>query len=464
MPFSIQKLLDGRWRNNLSLHEKYINSAFSKVLKIIGFDQAYVRGKGAYLYDEKGNRYLDFIGGYGAFNLGRNHPKISAALKELLDLEYPNLVKMDAPLISGLLAQELVKRVPEGLEQVFFANSGAEGVETALKFSRAASKKPRTVFCKGAFHGLTYGALSVNGDEHFREGFGALLPGCTKVPFNDLSALEQELSQGDVGGFIVEPIQGKGVHVPDSEYLPEAQRLCRKYGTYFIVDEVQTGMGRTGKFLALEHWNLKPDLVIISKSLSGGQIPISAVIGRKEVFSKVFNELDRCVVHSTTFGQNAMAMAAGLAALHVLDEEQLVENAANLGERLLRGIEARSTRFELLKGVRGKGLFLGVEFGPPKSLKLRVGWELLHKADAGLFSQAIIMPLLDKHRILTQVAGHNMDVIKLSPPLCLSDKDVDDFLQAFDDVLLSCHRFPGPVWEVGSRLAKHAMKGSSKAA
>jgi len=462
MAFNLAELLKKRQGENYILHDRYINPTFTKVLKIIGFDRVYTKGEGAYLYDAQGNQYLDFISGYGVFNLGRNHPTINEVLKQLLDYGYPNLVKMEAPLISGLLAEELVKKMPTGLDCVFFANSGTEGVETALKFSRAASGRFKTVFVKGAFHGLTYGSLSVNGDEHFREGFGPMLPGCVMVPFNDLEALEKELSSRDVGGFVVEPIQGKGVNLPDANYLPEAERLCRKYGTYFIVDEVQTGMGRTGKFLALEHWNLNPDMVIVSKSLSGGQIPVCAVVGRKQIFLKVFNRLDRCVVHSTTFSQNAIAMAAGLAALHVLEEEKLIENAAKMGDLILKEINARRQKFELLREGRGKGLMIGIAFGAPKSLKLKIAWEILHKADAGLFAQSIIMPLLDKHHILTQVAGHNMDVIKLLPVLSINELDVRRFITAFDDVMEACHRFPGPMWEIGTRLAKHALRGTSK--
>lgn len=462
MVFDLKTLLQQRRGENYSLHDRYINPTFAKVLKIIGFNKCYTKGNGAYLYDAEGNEYLDFICGYGVFNLGRNHPTIHSVLKQYLDLDYPNLVKMDGPLIAGLLAEALVKKMPPGLDTVFFGNSGTEAVETALKFSRAASGKFKTIFTDHAFHGLTYGSLSVNGDEHFREGFGPLLPGCVRIPFNDLGALERELSKKDVGGFIVEPIQGKGVFLGDPNYLPEAQRLCRKYGAYFMIDEVQTGMGRTGRFLALEHWGLEPDMVMVSKSLSGGQVPVSAMVGRREIFLKVFNRLDRCVVHSTTFSQNAMAMAAGLAALHVLEEEKLIENAERMGTLLMTEVEALKGRFELLKDVRGKGLLIGVEFGSPKSLKLKVAWEILHKADAGLFSQAIIMPLLEKHRILTQVGGHNMDVIKLSPALCVTEADIRRFVSAFEDVVAACHRFPGPVWDVGTRLAKHALRGSSK--
>ncbi|MFH1016659.1 MAG: aspartate aminotransferase family protein [Pseudomonadota bacterium] len=458
----LKKLIDSRQGENYTLHERYINPAFAKVLKIIGFDRVYTKGKGSYLWDREGNRYLDFICGYGVFNLGRNHPRIHAVLKEYLDLDYPNLVKMDGPLVAGLLAEALVKRMPKGLDTVFFGNSGAEGIETTLKFSRAATGRFNTLFTEHAFHGLTYGSLSVNGDEHFREGFGPLLPGCDKIAFNDLEALDRALSTKKYGGFVVEPIQGKGIFVPADGYLKEAQRLCRKHGTVFIVDEVQMGMGRTGKFLCLEHWGLEPDMVVLSKSLSGGQVPVSAVIGRRDIFTKVFSRLDRCVVHSTTFGQNAMAMVAGLAALDVLEEEKLIENAAKMGDLLMRELKARIGRFELLKDVRGKGLMIGVEFGEPKSLGLKVAWKLLHKADGGLFTQAIIMPLLEKHHVLTQVAGHNQDTIKLSPPLCITEEDITYFMRAFDAVVAECHKFPGPVWDVGSALARHAMSRGQK--
>ncbi|MCB0308875.1 MAG: aspartate aminotransferase family protein [Bdellovibrionales bacterium] len=458
MSFNIKEIIQSRSGQNYDLHDTYINPSFSKVLKIIGFDRFYSKGKGAYLYDTQGHEYLDFICGYGVFNLGRNHPVINKAIKELLDLDYPNLVKMDAPLLSGLLAEALVKKMPRGIDSVFFANSGAEGVEAALKFARASKKKNKIIYTAHGYHGLTYGALSANGDSHFKEGFGELLDGFVQVPYNDLNALEYELSKKDVAGFIVEPIQGKGLAVPEGDYLLQAQNLCRKHDAHFIVDEVQTGMGRTGKFLALEHWNLEPDIVILSKSLSGGLIPVSAMLGRRDIFNQTFSRLDRCVVHSSTFSQNALAMCAGLAALHVLETEKMAENAEKLGSYLVGELNARKSRFELLKEVRGRGLYLGVEFGPPKSLKLKIGWNLLHKADQGLFSQAIIMPLLDKHKILTQVAGHNMDTIKLSPALCITEKDVNRFLLAFDDVMEACHRFPGPVWEIGTRLARHALK------
>ena len=238
---------------NYDLHSQHVNPANCRTLKTIGFDRCYVRAEGPYLWDTEGTKYLDFLAGYGVFNLGRNHPDVRRVLIDFLNADYPSLVKMEAPLLSGLLAQELKKRMPNQLDMVFFANSGAEGVETAIKYARCATGKPTLVHCQKAFHGLTYGALSLNGDESFREGFAPFLTDCRPIPFDDLPALEAALSKRDVAAFVVEPIQGKGVNVLSPGYLRDAAALCRKHGALFIADEVQTGMGRTGKFLAVEH-------------------------------------------------------------------------------------------------------------------------------------------------------------------------------------------------------------------
>ncbi len=455
--FDLQAAIDRSRRQSLEALEAPINPAFLKAMKIIGFDVRYTRGQGAYLWDDKGNRYIDCLGGYAVFNVGRNHPVIRDALKQAMDADLPNLVKMGVPVLSGILADELVKIAPGDLDRVFFTNSGAEGVETSFKYARAATGRNRIVHCNKGFHGLTLGALSANGGPEFRKGFGDLMP-FTAVPFNDLAALEAELAQGDVAGFIVEPIQGKGVFVADDHYLREARELCHKHGTVFIIDEVQTGFGRTGRMFACEHWNVEPDILITAKGLSGGYVPVGAVLSQKWIHDKVFSSLDRCVVHSTTFGQNELAMAAGLATLHVLREEKIVENADAMGRRLHHRLAALIDKYEMVAEVRGKGLMLAIAFGPPRSMTLKMGWNLLHKLDQSLFCQAVLIPLLQDHRILAQVAGHGLDVIKLIPPLVVNEADVDAIADAFDQVIGACHKFPGPVWEVGKRLSQQALK------
>jgi len=260
--------------------------------------------------------------------------------------------------------------------------------------------------------------------------------------------------------FIVEPIQGKGVNMPDENYLKSAAELCSRYGTLFVVDEIQTGLGRTGRFLAIEHWDVEPDIVLLAKSLSGGHVPVGAVLTKKHIFEKVFDRMDRAVVHGSTFGKNDLAMAAGIATLEVLTSEGLIENAARTGDYLMRGLAAMSARYELLREVRGKGLMIGIEFGSPKSLKLKASWNVLEAASRGLFCQLITIPLFRDHKILSQVAGHASHTIKLLPPLVISSADCDWILNAFDSVIADGHRVPGAIWSLGKTLASHAMRAA----
>ena len=377
----------------------------------------------------------------------------------MLDADLPNLVQMDVSTLAGLLAERLLALVPH-LDKVFFANSGAELVEAAIKFARAATGRSGIAYCSHAFHGLTYGALSLNGDETFRRGFEPLLPDCVCVPFNDLAALDRALSSRRMAAFVVEPIQGKGVILPDDDYLKGVQDLCRRYETLFIADEIQTGIGRTGKFLAGEHWDIEPDMVLLAKALSGGHVPVGAVLTRKWIFDKVFNRMDRAVVHGSTFSKNDLAMAAGIATLEVLKAERVIENAARTGERLIRELAALADNYELLKDVRGKGLMIGVEFGMPTSLKLKASWTMLETASKGLFCQLITIPLFKEHKILTQVAGHGSHTIKLIPSLTLTDEDCDWIVRAFDDVIADSHRM-GAVWSLGKTLVQHAVRASA---
>ncbi len=456
MSFSLKKLIESRWGENYGLHERYVNPQFVKVLRTIGFDKVYRRAEGQYLYDDEGNRYLDLLSGYGVFALGRNHPKIKETIRELLDLDLSHLVQMDCSLLSGLLAEQLISLLDNHWNTVFFTNSGTEAVEGALKFARGATGRSRILYLDHAFHGLTLGSLSANGNREFRDGFGDLLP-ATPIPMNDLETLERELKKKDCAAFLYEPIQGKGVFIPTDSFLPEAAKLCKKYGTLTIADEVQTGLSRTGRWFAFQHWNLEPDLICIAKSLSGGFVPVGAILYRREIYEKIFSRMDRCVVHSNTFGKNNLAMACGLATLEIMRDEKLPEQAARLGDILQAGIQEVGRPYEMFKEVRGRGLMIGIEFQEPKSLKLKAGWKLVHAANKGLFGQMIVVPLMEKHRILTQVAGHDIDLVKLLPPLVINEEDIRHFVSSFDQVVSECHKFPGAAWEVGMTLAKRAL-------
>ena len=455
----IAALFESREGERFSLHTNRLNEQMVRVLRTIGYDVGFCKGRRQYLYDRQEERYLDLLSGFGVFALGRNHPAIRAALKSVLDADLPNLVQMDVSTLAGILAERLLALVPH-LDKVFFANSGAESVEAAIKFARAATGRSGIVYCNHAFHGLTYGALSLNGDETFRNGFEPLLPDCVSIPFNDLTALEQALSSRRMAAFIVEPIQGKGVILPAEGYLKGAEHLCRRYETLFVADEIQSGLGRTGRFLAGEHWGIEPDMVLLAKALSGGHVPVGAVLMRKKIFDKVFNRMDRAVVHGSTFAKNDLAMAAGIATLEVMKSERVIENAARTGERLVRELSALAENYELLKEVRGKGLMIGVEFGAPSSLKLKASWSMLETASKGLFCQLITIPLFKQHKILTQVAGHGSHTVKLIPPLIINDEDCDWIVRAFDDVIADSHR-AGAVWSLGKTLVEHAMRPSA---
>ncbi len=455
MPLDIGRLLREHSGQNYPLHSEHVNPRFARVLRTIGFDRCYESAQGPYLWDAGGRRYLDMISGYGVFALGRNHPDIRKSIADFLALEYPSLVQLEAPLLSGLLARELKKRVPEHLDIVYFTNSGTEGIETAIKFARCATRRPAILHCAAAFHGLTNGSLALNGDATFRDGFGPFLPDCRQIPFNDLGALEQALGSGDVAAFVVEPVQGKGVNIPDAGYLREAARLCHRCGALLVIDEVQTGCGRTGRFLAIEHEeNIEPDILVLSKALSGGYVPVGAVLTRRAIYEAVFSSLERAVVHSSTFGQGSLAMVAGLATLAALDDTGALPNAARVGGLLLARLRELAARFEFLKAARGRGMMIGIELGEPESTGLRSAWALLHKIDASLFPQAVVMPLLDEHQVITQVAGHHLDVIKLLPPLTLTEDDAEYFLQAFCAVMSRLERFPGPAWEVLASMGR----------
>jgi len=456
----IASIIKSRVKETYDLHRQYVNPQFVRVLEVIGFNRNYTSAKGARLTDENGREVLDFLAGFGVFSIGRNHPLVAQVLRDMMENGSPSMVQMDVGTVSGLLAEALARIAPGDLEAVFFTNSGSEGVEGALKFARQATGKSKVVYCDRAFHGLTLGALSVNGNEEFRGRNEPLLPGCIPVPFNDLDALESVLSGRDVAAFIVEPIQGKGVFIPDDDYLPGVRRLCDEYGALLIADEVQTGLGRTGRMFALDHWDVVPDLLVVSKALSGGYIPLGAIITKREIHSKVFDSMDRCFAHSNTFGQNDLAMAAGLATLHVLEQENLIERSARMGKYLMNGLEELAGRYELLHEIRGKGLMIGIQFGAPESFTLKTGWKLLHKMNEELFCQMITIPLLEKHNILTQVAGHGLDTVKILPPLIIDNADADCFLEAMDKVLKDAHKFPGSAWttvkNLGLRTAKTA--------
>jgi ornithine--oxo-acid transaminase len=447
----VAEILSSRSGEEMSLNERFLNPQMGRILRTLGFDKVWKGGEGAHLIDSDGERYLDLFGGYGVFAIGRNHPEAIAAIEEVMEARTGNLPQLGVTLLSGVLAEQLLERSPASVGAMVPANTGTEAVEAAIKLARAATGRPRVLYAEHAFHGLTLGSLSINGNDEFRAGFGPFLPGCDPVAFGDLSGLEQQLAAGDVAALVLEPIQGKGVNLPPDGYLQGAQKLCRDAGTLFVCDEVQTGIGRTGRFLALEHWSLEPDMICLSKALSGGLVPIGAVLVSRAAFDRVFDGMERAVRHGSTFGGNDLAAAAALATLRVLDSERLVARAGRSGQLLLELTAPLAERFETVRDVRGLGLMWAIEFGPPAGGAGRRLWETVERRQPGLFSQLIAVPLFHDHRIFCQVAGHHMNVIKALPALSIEEDEIRRFAAALEKTIAAAERYPAALARFGFR-------------
>jgi ornithine--oxo-acid transaminase len=387
---------------------------------------------------------------------------VIAAVRDVLAAATANLPQLGVTLLNGVLAEQLLARAPGSVAAMVPANTGTEAVEAAMKIARAATGRPRLLYADHAFHGLTLGALSLNGNEEFRAGFGPLLPGCDHVPFGDGGALERELARGDVAAVIVEPVQGKGVHLPPDGYLAAVQRLCRESGALFVCDEVQTGLGRTGRFLALEYWDLAPDMICLAKGLSGGLVPIGAVLVSRDAFDRVFDGMERAVRHGSTFGGNDLGAAAALASLRVLDRDGVVAQTERMGALLLDLTRPLIERHEVVRDVRGLGLIWAIELGPPAGAASRSLFNAVERAQPGLFAQLITVPLFHDHRILCQVAGHRMNVVKALPSLLIEEHEVRRFADALAEVVAAAERMPRAMARFGLRMARGTARSRGR--
>jgi ornithine--oxo-acid transaminase len=440
----------------MALNDRFLNPQMGRILRTLGFDKVWRGGEGAHLIDSDGARYLDMYGGYGVFAIGRNHPAAIAAIEEVMAARTGNLPQLGVTLLSGVLAEQLLSRAPGSVAAMVPANTGAEAVEAAIKIARAATGRTRVLYAEHAFHGLTLGALSLNGNAEFRDGFGPLLPVCDPVEFGDLEGLGRELARGDVAAFVVEPVQGKGVNLPPEGYLLDAQKLCREAGALFVCDEVQTGIGRSGRFLALEHWNLQPDMITLAKALSAGLVPVGAVLVSRSAFERVFDGMERAVRHGSTFGGNDLAAAAGLATLRILEQEGLVARARRMGELLLELTVPLVERHEVVTDVRGLGLMWAIELGPPSGRARRTLWEVVEGRQPGLFAQLLTVPLFHEHKILCQVAGHQMNTVKALPALVIEEEEIRRFAAALEDVITAAERYPAALARLGMRTLPRA--------
>ena len=452
----VRDILGQRAGEAMALNDRHLNPQLGRIVRTLGFDRRWVAGEGAHLIDDRGDRYLDLLCGYGVFAIGRNHPDVIAAVQDVLAAGTPNLPQLGVSLLPGVLAERLLERAPSSVDVMIPASTGTEAVEAAVKLARAATGRPRIVYAEHAFHGLTLGSLSLNGNAEFRDGFGPLLPGCDPVPFGDLGALERALARGDVAAFVVEPVQGKGVNLPPDGYLLGAQERCHAAGALFCCDEVQTGLGRTGRFFALEHWGLRPDLVCVAKALSGGLVPAGGLLVSRPVFDAVFDGMERGVRHGSTFGGNDLAAAAGIATLAVLERDGLVERAERRGTLLLELTRPLVDRYEIVRDVRGLGLMWAIELGRPRGAASRSVFSAVERAQPGLFAQLVTVPLFHEHRILCQVAGHGMNVIKALPALVVEEDEIRRFAAALEEVVAKAEHVPSAMTRFGWRMARQA--------
>jgi ornithine--oxo-acid transaminase len=417
----------------------------------------YTRCEGAELQMADGDHIVDFLSGYCVHNVGHNHPAVISALKSELDRSGPVMLQSHVPELAGELAERLCRLAGGQLSKVFFCSSGSEGVEAVIKFARAHTRRSRLLYAQGAFHGLTCGALSLMDSPFWGHGFGPMLPETDCVPFNDLGALEQKLKGKRVAALIVEPIQAEGgIRIPQGDYLTEAQALCHKHGTLFVLDEVQTGMYRTGRFLAGHHFGVEPDMVVLAKALSGGLVPVGAVLMTDAIYDSVFTSLKRAIVHTSTYSENGLAMRAGLATLDVLEGENLGERATNMGDELRRRLREALAEYEMVKEIRGLGLLSGIEFRAPSKITLRVPFETFRAIHGGMFGQMLVMRLFRQEHILTQICGNDFMVLKAAPPLVVEARQVEYFVEAVEREVGLIHSSQ-TFWSDALRLAKRAV-------
>ncbi len=422
------------------LHSQYLNASLVTLLSLINFDAPFVAASGVSVYDAAGNEYLDFLGGYGALNLGHNHPEIYAALQKVQSL--PNILQASLSGISAALAHNLAHLAPGQLKRSFFCNSGAEAVEGALKLSRIATGRQKFIYCHNSFHGKTFGALSVTGREKYQAPFQPLLSQTLAVPYGDLTALEQALAPGDAAAFIVEPIQGEGgIVVPPPGYLAKAKRKCAKSGTLFIADEVQTGFGRTGDFFACQAEDVVPDILCIAKSLGGGVMPMGAYLTNDEIWRKAYGTMEKSLLHTSTFGGNTAACAAALKTIEIIVDQNLVQQAKDKGTYFLRELKKLKEEYPLLKDVRGRGLMIGLEFQQPptggKKYSFTFTMNVVNKLAQEYMGSLVAGELLNKHRIITAYTLNNPNVIRLEPPLTVTQEQLDRVLTALKSILSS---------------------------
>jgi ornithine--oxo-acid transaminase len=439
------------------LYGRYVNPQWVKLMDVLQMNVKYGRCRGTELHTVDGRRILDFNSGYCVYNAGHNHPKIKTALVAELERDGVAMIQTGVPELAGLLGARLCERAGASFSKAFFCSSGSEGVEAAIKFARAHTGRTAMLSARGSFHGLTCGALSLMSDAFWKDGFGPMLPEVEHVEFGALDELAGRLASKRFGAFIVEPVQVEaGMKIPDPEYLRQARALCARYGTLFVLDEVQTGFHRTGPFIAAHGSGVEPDMIILAKALSGGLIPVGAVLMTDAVYASTYSSFKRSIVHTSTYSENALAMRAGLATLEVLEEERLGERATAMGVRLREMLTQRLGAYEMVREIRGIGMLTGIEFTTPKKLRLRVPFEAFARIHPAMFGQVLVMHLFRDQGVLAQICGNNFMVLKVSPPLTVTESELAEFVDGIGAVVEAMHTRPS-FWTEALGMARRVV-------
>lgn len=405
-------------RDTLERYQRYLNPGLARLYRFGGADTVEWEAEGCFVWDAHGRAYIDCACGPAIFNIGHRHPRVLAAVREQLD-RIPMSVRTMPSAPQAELAERLAAVSPGDLQYSFFCNSGAEAVEGALKLARLATGKPGFVAMRDAFHGKTFGALSATGREHYRRPFEPLVPGFTHVPFGDTDAIDRAIGP-DTAAVILEPVQGEaGVIVPPAGYLQAVRELCDRRGVLLIADEIQTGLGRTGRLFYVEHEGVTPDIMTVAKALGGGVIPIGAFIARPRLWEEFRRDP---YLHSSTFGGNPLACRAAIATLDVLVEERLADRAEALGARFIERLRAVQARHPaIVRDVRGRGLMIGVEF-------THSDYALLVSAEAG-------------HRgVITFYTLNKPEVIRIEPPLVITADLIDRAVEGIEGAVAEAAR------------------------
>lgn len=440
-------------------YARHINPAFVKLLGLLGFGRLFTKARGCYVWDHAGRRYLDLIAGFGSVNVGHNHPRLRARIAAFLDEERLNFLHVGPSAAMGMLGARLAALAGPPLEVAILTNTGAEAVEAALKTARAATGRPGFVYCQQAYHGTSLGTLSLMGVERLRAPFEPLLPGGRAVPFGDQEALAAAVDES-VAAVVIDPgLCEAGRITPPAGYLAAAQELCRARGALLVLDEVQTGLGRTGAMFAFEHEGFKPDILALAKSLSGGYAPIGAALTRPDIAHRAYGSIERFDVHNTTFGGNALSCAVALETLAIIEDEGLVENSRERGRELLEGLRERLADHPLVRDIRGRGLFVAVELGPTdRGWMNRLAPELVENLSREVFGQWAAIKLLERG-VLCQPATQNWNILKIEPPLSLTARQVQEIIAAFAAVLAEYRGLGALVRDVSERLGQRFLAG-----